>query len=113
VELSELQERILKFEKDRGWESFRASLVYIHLIEEITEIGRHILADEGYKVSNLGHAPVVDDVASEFAQAMTLFIQLANRFNVNLEEAINKEMEKMEKRFPSKEWREYIRDRKT
>jgi hypothetical protein len=41
MRLSELQRRVEEFEKARGWESFRESLIYAHLIEELTEIGRY------------------------------------------------------------------------
>lgn len=112
MNLNELQERILRFEHERGWERFKESLIYAHLIEEITEIGRHILAREGYKVEELGHAPSSgEDVGSEFAQALTLFIQLANRFNVNLSKALEAELEKMERRFPAEKWQSYMQGR--
>ena len=108
MELSELQRLVLEFERERGWDRFRDSLVYAHLIEELTEVGRFILAREGYKVENLGHAPTSGEVESEFAQALTLFIQLANRFNIDLERAVEKEIEKMRRRFPAEEWRRYM-----
>ncbi len=113
MNLDELQERILRFEHERGWDKFRESLIYAHLIEEITEIGRYILTREGYKIEKLGHAPAGgDDIGSEFAQALTLFIQLANRFNVNLSKALEMELEKMKKRFPAEEWRRHMQERR-
>ncbi|MEM2236912.1 MAG: hypothetical protein QXR26_01225 [Candidatus Caldarchaeum sp.] len=105
MRLKELQKIVDEFEKARGWESFRESLIYAHLIEELTEIGRFILAKEGYKRDNLGHSPPGEDVGSEFAQSLTLLLQLANRFGVDLEEALRKEMERMEKRFNAEGWR--------
>ena len=113
MELNELQQRVLKFERERGWDKFRESLIYAHLIEEVTEIGRFILAKEGYKVENLGHASASSvDVGSEFAQALTLFIQLANRFGVDLSKAVEQEITKMEKRFPAGEWRRYMEEKR-
>ena len=109
MNLIELQDAIKRFERERAWDKFPESLIYIHLIEEITEIGRFILEKEGYKVSKLGHAPVkIEELESEFAQAFTLFIQLANRFNINLQKSLEKELEKMEERFPKEEWRRYL-----
>ncbi len=111
MRLSELQKRVLEFERARGWDKFRESLIYAHLIEEITEVGRFILEREGYKLQELGHAPTNGDVASEFAQALSLFIQLANRFNVDLEKAVEEEMSRMERRFPAEEWRRRLDSR--
>jgi len=105
MELSELQRAVKNFEKARGWDRFRESLIYAHLIEELTEIGRYILAKEGYKRSDLGHSSPGDDIESEFAQSLTLFVQLANRFDVDLEKALKIELEKMEKRFDAEKWR--------
>ncbi|MEM4190154.1 MAG: hypothetical protein QW544_06550, partial [Candidatus Caldarchaeum sp.] len=90
------------------WEKFRESLIYAHLIEELTEIGRFILAKEGYKRENLGHSSPGEDIGSEFAQSLTLMVQLANRFGVDLEQALKKEMHRMEKRFKPEEWRKTL-----
>ncbi|MCX8191206.1 MAG: hypothetical protein N3F06_00170, partial [Nitrososphaerales archaeon] len=44
----------------------------------------------------------------EFAQAFSLFIQLANRFEIDLEKEFKKELRLMEKRFKAEDWREYM-----
>ena len=112
MNLNELQKLIEKFEKERAWDKFPESLIYIHLIEEITEIGRVILEKEGYKVKELGHATQEkENLESEFAQTLTLLTQLANRFKINLEKSLEKELEKMEKRFPKEKWQEYINNK--
>ncbi len=100
-----MQKLVERFEKERGWDKFGEPLIYTHLIEELTEIGRFILAKEGYKREGLGHSPPGEDIESEFAQSITLFVQLANRFGVDLERALKQEMEKMEKRFNPEEWK--------
>ncbi|MDW7977865.1 MAG: hypothetical protein RMH74_03570 [Candidatus Caldarchaeum sp.] len=109
MRLSELQKVVEDFEKARGWEVFRESLIYAHLIEELTEIGRFILAKEGYKRQDLGHSHPGEDVGSEFAQTLTLLVQLANRFGVDLEKALEDELKRMERRFSPDEWRRALR----
>jgi len=108
MKISEAQKKMLEFEKARRWDRFSESQIFTHLIEEISEIGRHILVREGYKVPKLGHQPPRDEVWEEFGQAFSLFLQLANRFGVDLEEAFVKEMEIMEKRFKPDEWKKYL-----
>ncbi|GBC68872.1 hypothetical protein HRbin01_00560 [archaeon HR01] len=109
MRLSQLQERIRDFERRRSWDKFRDSLIYAHLIEEVTEIGRFILEREGYKRPGLGHSTNQDDIGSEFAQVLTLLVQLANRFDVDLEKALEVEIPKMEKRFPPELWRDALK----
>jgi len=108
MRISEAQMRMLEFERARGWNRFAESQIFTHLIEEISEIGRHILVREGYKVRGLGHEMPEDDVAREFGQAFSLLLQLANRLEVDLEKAFSEEIERMEKRFDPEKWRSYL-----
>ncbi|MCS7125670.1 MAG: hypothetical protein NZ929_01995 [Aigarchaeota archaeon] len=108
MKIRDAQRIVLDFEHSRRWDIFRESQIFTHLIEEISEIGRHILSREGYKVAGLGHEVAEGDVGREFAQAFTLFLQLANRMNVDLEEAFINEIKIMEERFNSEKWRKYL-----
>jgi len=101
---------MLEFERERGWDRFSESQIFTHLIEEISEIGRHILVREGYKIPELGHQPPRDEAWEEFGQAFTLFLQLANRLGVDLEEAFIRELEIMERRFKPDEWRRRLEE---
>jgi NTP pyrophosphatase (non-canonical NTP hydrolase) len=112
MQLREIQEKLIKFQKDRGWDKFPASLVFAHLIEELGEISRHITIKEGYKVIGLGHdAPQNEDLEREFAQAFNLFTQIANSFDIDLESAVLSELQIMEKRFPAEDWSRYMNER--
>jgi len=111
VRISEAQKKMLEFEKARGWEAFRESQIFTHLIEELSEIGRYILVREGYKAPDLGHEGPGGEVWREFGQAFSLFLQLANRFGVDLEKAFRDELDIMEKRFPPEKWRRYVREK--
>ncbi|MEM3737675.1 MAG: hypothetical protein QXJ75_06315 [Candidatus Bathyarchaeia archaeon] len=110
MDLKTAQILMRRFEEDRGWSKFAPSLLLLHLIEELSEIGEHILFREGYKVKGLGHGGSRDplEVGREFAQAFSLFLQLANRFDVDLEDAFLKELEIMKHRFGEKEWSNYM-----
>jgi len=110
MHLREIQQILDKFDKERGWEKFPASLVFAHLIEELGEISRHITVKEGYKVIGLGHkAPKKEELRREFAQAFNLFTQIANTFGIDLESAVLSELKIMEKRFSAKEWSEHMK----
>ena len=112
MHLKDIQAKLAKFDEDRGWDKFPASLVFAHLIEELGEISRHITVKEGYKVVGLGHdAPKKEDLAREFAQSFNLFTQIANSFGVDLETAVLAELEIMEDRFPVEDWSNYMNER--
>ncbi|MFW9918850.1 MAG: hypothetical protein ACFFED_04575 [Candidatus Thorarchaeota archaeon] len=110
MHLKEIQAKKAEFERSRGWDKFHASQVFVHLIEELGEISRHISAEEGYKPDGIGHnAPTKEGLSREFAQSFSLFVQLANHFGIDLESAVLKELEIMEERFPASEWKEYMK----
>ena len=108
MDLKKIQEKIDKFDKERGWEKFPPSLVLSHIIEELGEISRYIQFEEGYKKKGIGHEYNVKDLKREFAQVFALFIQLALHYGVDLEDAILEELEIMEKRFSKEEWKKYM-----
>ena len=108
MHLRELQRLMRDFEMERGWDRFPASLTYVHLLEELWEIGEHILFNEGYKKAGLGHREPLGNVDREFAQALSLLLQLSNSFNVDLEDAFQKEYRVMEGRFDKEAWRNYM-----
>lgn len=110
MRISDAQRRMLEFERARGWDEFTESQIFTHLVEEISEIGRHILVREGYKVKGLGHEVPEDDVAREFGQAFSLLLQLVNRLGVDLEKAFREEIERMEERFDPEKWRSYLEE---
>jgi NTP pyrophosphatase (non-canonical NTP hydrolase) len=113
MHLKQIQEKLGDFERSRGWDKFPASLVFVHLIEELGEISRHITIEEGYKAIGLGHnAPEKNELDREFAQVFNLFAQLANHYDIDLERSVLSELEIMEKRFAAKEWSEYMKNRR-
>jgi NTP pyrophosphatase (non-canonical NTP hydrolase) len=110
MELRNLQLKLARFERERGWDKFPASLVFAHLVEELGEISRHITVQEGYKVVGLGHdAPDVEQLTREFAQVFALFAQLANHFGIDLQDSILSELKIMAERFDAKKWSEHMK----
>ena len=49
-----------------------------------------------------------ENLKREFGQILSLLMQLANSFDVDLESAFLSEFEIMEKRFGKKEWKKYM-----
>ncbi len=109
MHLSKIQLEKREFDQERRWDAFPASQVFVHLVEEIGEIGRSILYTEGYKKGGLGHANAPSEVHREYAQSFSLLIQLANMQGIDLEAAYLEEMQIVKERFPVKAWRKYVK----
>jgi len=109
LELSEVQKIQQKFILERRWNTFPASQIFTHLIEELGEIGSYLLFEEGYKKKGLGHEQAArKNLKKEFAQVFNLFLQLAIHFEIDLESAWIEEIAQMKTRFDAKSWREYL-----
>jgi len=102
MNLSEIQRLHEDFVRARGWDRFPASLLFLHLEEEISEIGSYILFEEGYKKEGR-NSEKKKGIAPEFAHAFSLLLQLASHFGVDMEKAFLSELEKNERRFPKEE----------
>lgn len=112
MELDEIQSLQQKFIDERSWDRFTSAQIFTHLIEEIGEIGSYILYDERYKVEGIGHKKNInlDELTQEFAQVLNLFIQLANRYNINLSKAWKIEFDKNQTRFSKDEWQKLAKN---
>ena len=100
MELKQIQKDLENFLECKKWLQFPPTDIFTHLIEELGEIGRHILFTTGYKTSEMGHLPPKkENLEQEFGQAFSLFLHLASRLNVDLEEAIINELKNIKERF--------------
>jgi NTP pyrophosphatase (non-canonical NTP hydrolase) len=111
LDISELQKTLRKFHTERKWDEFPLSLVLVHLIEEVGELGKYILYKEGYKKKGLGHQTEPYDVNREIVQILFLLIQIANSFSTDLNATIQNELSIMATRFDKTEWRKYMDQR--
>ncbi|MBY9000907.1 MAG: hypothetical protein KGD64_08345 [Candidatus Heimdallarchaeota archaeon] len=101
MELNEIIESLRLFLEELNWLEYSPNDVFIHLVEELGEIGKHLIFTTGYKNEEQGHKkPNREELPREFAQAFSLFLQLCILLNIDLEEAWLKEIEIMRKRFP-------------
>lgn len=101
MDLKELQEKIKKADEERGWDVSLLSQTFTHLIEEIGEIGRHILFRDGYKTGELSREVNDEEFGKELADAIIFLIKIANAQNINLDEIVQKKANKnWDERFP-------------
>ena len=104
MEISELQKKIKEADQARGWDAVFLAQTFTHLIEEMGEIGRHILFRDGYKTDNLSNAVNDKEFGKELADAIIFLVKIANAEGINLDELIQKKANKnWDERFPVSE----------
>ena len=100
MELKEIQNMFHDFLEERNWLDFSPNDVLLHLYEELSEIGDHLLFKSKYKDLEGHKKPNAEDLPREFAQAFSLFLQLCIYLDIDLEDAWGNEIAKMRERFP-------------
>lgn len=98
MHVREYQTWLQAYDEERGWDKISPSHSFLHLIEEIGEIAREVEYYEGYRDTD-----DLDEVrarlAGELADAATFMFKLAYQCGVDLEDALEANMTKAEKRF--------------
>ena len=101
MDLSEIIELLKQFLEERNWLDFSPNDVFLHLIEELGEVSKHLQFRSKYKTEDMGHKkPKTEDLEREFAQAFSLFLQLCIVLKIDIEQAWRNELQIMKKRFP-------------
>ena len=101
MDLKEIQDKIKKADKNRGWDVSLLSQTFTHLIEEVGEIGRHILFRDGYKTGELSKEVDDEEFGKELADAIIFLIKIANAQKIGLDEIVQKKANKnWDERFP-------------
>jgi NTP pyrophosphatase (non-canonical NTP hydrolase) len=94
--LSDLQQAVDQFDRDRGWHKVDPAHIGLHLLEELGEIARELLRRAAYKGGE-------GDIAGEMSDLLILLAKLANRLSVKLEPSVRAKLEEIEVRFPAEE----------
>lgn len=85
VSLTQLQKHLDETCKEKGWDKNSITEVFLLFSEEIGELAKEIRLETGFKGEARQGNP--GDLRHEFADVLNYFMELANRFNVDLTEA--------------------------
>ncbi|GKU24955.1 nucleotide pyrophosphohydrolase [Clostridium folliculivorans] len=90
--MNDVIERIRKFRNDRDWSQFHTPENLAKAINiEAAELLEHFLWDNNYNK---------EEVCDELADVLVYCIHMADALDVNIEDVINKKMNKNEKKYP-------------
>ncbi|HIE33945.1 MAG TPA: hypothetical protein EYP86_02260 [Candidatus Altiarchaeales archaeon] len=93
-DLNYYQKQVGEYDKKYGWDKDKASHIVLHMTEELGEIARRILRNEGYKTEKFDK----NELAQELTDIQYLILKLANKFDIDL----NKEWREMWNRYKEK-----------
>ncbi|MFH0861042.1 MAG: MazG nucleotide pyrophosphohydrolase domain-containing protein [Candidatus Altiarchaeota archaeon] len=91
---AEAQKQVREYDRRFGWDSDRASHIALHIQEELGEVARRVLRDEGYKKERFDKG----ELAQELTDILYLTLKLANKYDIDLDS----EWELMWNRFKKK-----------
>ncbi len=94
--LQDFQERVDKWISEIGGGYWSPLAMLAALVEEVGEVARIINYIEGEKKRKEGEE--IEELSVELGDVIFATICIANYFNINLEDAINKTIAKYEKR---------------
>ena len=83
--LTEMQKHLDELCKEKGWDKNSVTEVFLLFSEEIGELAKAIRKHSGFKGDKKPDNK--DNLVEEFADVLNYLLELANRFDVNLEEA--------------------------
>ncbi len=94
INLTHYQKQVREYDKKYKWDKDRASHIVLHMTEELGEIARRILREEGYKKERFNK----EELAEELIDLLYLNLKLANKFDIDM----NKEWDSMWERYEKK-----------
>jgi NTP pyrophosphatase (non-canonical NTP hydrolase) len=99
LEFSEYQRRLLELEQERGWDRVLPSHTFLHMGEELGEIGRVLQCLEGYRTTDLSREELCVELAGELADLTAFVFKLANQHGVDLGQAMQDQLTKFLARY--------------
>lgn len=84
VTLAELQAHLDKTCREKGWDKNSVTEVFLLFSEEIGELAKAIRKETGFKGEKKPNSR--DNLREEFADVLNYFMELANRFDIDLAE---------------------------
>lgn len=100
--IQELKELVKEYCEKRDWDQFHgAKNLAIALSIEVSEILEHFRFKSEKEVEELFQNSLKrEEIEDEMADVLYFLLRMAQKYNVDLDEAFNRKMEKNEKRYP-------------
>lgn len=94
MKFSEYQHALAALEQERGWERVLPSHTFLHMGEELGEIGRVLQCLEGYRTTDLSHGELCQELAGELADLAAFVFKLASQHGIDMDATMRAQLDK-------------------
>jgi NTP pyrophosphatase (non-canonical NTP hydrolase) len=94
LRFSEYQRELRRLETERGWERVLPSHTFLHMGEELGEIGRILQCLEGYRTTDLSREELCGELAGELADLAAFIFKLASQHDIDMDSTMRAHLEK-------------------
>ncbi|MBW1682976.1 MAG: hypothetical protein JRF59_09200 [Deltaproteobacteria bacterium] len=98
MEFSAYQRRLESLERERGWDRVLPSHTFLHMGEELGEIGRVLQCLEGYRGTDKSRETLCGDLAEELADLTAFIFKLASQHGIDMDETMRRHLDKFMER---------------
>ena len=99
VEFWKYQSQLGELERERGWDRVLPSHTFLHMGEELGEIGRLLQFLEGYRKTDKSRQELRSELAGELADLLAFVFKLANQYDVDIDRAMQDHLEAFVERY--------------
>jgi NTP pyrophosphatase (non-canonical NTP hydrolase) len=99
LRFSEYQQRLKAFEHERDWDRVLPSHTFLHMGEELGEIGRILQCLEGYRDTDLGREALCELLAGELSDLTAFVFKLASQHGIDMDETMQAHLQKLLTRY--------------
>jgi NTP pyrophosphatase (non-canonical NTP hydrolase) len=94
MEFSEYQRELKRLENERGWDRVLPSHTFLHMGEELGEIGRILQCLEGYRTTDLSREELCGKLAGELADLAAFVFKLASQHGIDMDSTMRAQLAK-------------------
>ena len=99
MQFSEYQHSLVSFERERGWDRVLPSHTFLHMGEELGEIGRVLQCLEGYRGTELSHEALCEQLAGELADLTAFVCKLASQHGIDMDQVMQAHLRRLAARY--------------
>ena len=97
MDIKEIQDKLAKFAEERDWDQFHSpknlAMALTSEVGELNELFQWLTEEQSKNVDN-------DEIRQEIADIFIYILRLADKLNINIEDAVREKMEINAKKYP-------------
>jgi len=95
MDITEMQKQVKEFDLKHNWDKDKPSQIALHAVEELGELARELLKEEGYKKGKASK----EELSSELMDLLYLILKLSNKYDLQLDAEWRKTIERYTEKY--------------